>query len=248
MINFQEEDDKVKAFCAKLIAEQTLLVKQYKKEFEKDSFRLKVDKNLDAVGMELLTHIYSEYYSIALKQDFESVLEKDGEFYSNNLGMSRGAMALLSILWCMLILPKREKQTQKQQSLQMKFLRSTPRPLNKEEQIYVSEDLFTLEYSQQLFGKGSKMRFGGALNEIVRLGFVRRYNKRLYEGALLDTLIDYGDVMDHIESGLFQDIAEKVKTDLVQIETTEKVTEPLDKVDKNDEDHEMAEDVSISST
>jgi len=224
MNQFPEEDEHVTAFCAKLIAEQSLPKNEYKRYFEKESFSQKVDAHLSQVGMELLTHVYSDYYVVGLKRTYETALEKKGEYYSNNLGMSRNTMALLTIVWCLLILPKREKQTQKQQLSQLRFLRDTPRPLRKEEEISIPEEQFKLEYSD-IFGKKSKVKFGTALNELVRLNFLKKRIKNsvthLVEGPLLDTLIDYKDMMDHIEQGMFEDLPKHIHPEIVQISSEE---------------------------
>lgn len=220
MSQFPEEDDDVRAFCAALIAEQVLPKKEYEKKFRKESFTQKVTEHLDKVGMELLSHLYSDYYVIGLKQRYESVLEKNGEFHSNNLGISRSAMAILTIVWCLFILPKREKQTQKQAYAQLKFLRDEPRPLRDEDKIVIPEEQFKLEYSD-IFGKKSKIKFDTALSELVRFGFLKRHNKQLKEGPLLDSLIDYKNMMDHIENGMFEDLPEKIKPEIVQLEKAE---------------------------
>ena len=57
-----------------------------------------------------------------------------------------------------------------------------------------------------LFGKRSKGAMTESLNELVALGFLIRKDKKLYEGPLLDSLIDYTEMVEHIQAGLLEQL------------------------------------------
>jgi hypothetical protein len=224
MIEFSDLEAKAEAYAANLIAKQYVRKKEAKDLLD-ESFRKLVENRLSKVGLELIDNIYSEFFVIGLKKENEFILEDEqsGEFYSNNLRMSKGAMALLAIVWSLLILPKRERQTSGEQRIpkQIKAFDNIPRPIPKNlESDGIPEDLFRLEF-KDLFGKNSKTEFGRNLNELVRLGFLKRRDQKLYEGPLLDTLVDYSEMSENIQHGLLEKLPEMLKTDLVRMEMKE---------------------------
>ncbi|MBI3327105.1 MAG: hypothetical protein HYZ81_10455 [Nitrospinae bacterium] len=109
-------------------------------------FREAVDAALGQVGLELAENVYADFVSVRVARDLETPVFEDGQgsYWSNNVGLSPGAMALLTILWSLLILPKRQRQQE-----QTAF---TPHP-----------DPLPIQTPSPLMGEGSGGGEGGDL-------------------------------------------------------------------------------------
>src|ERR671922_2463562 len=79
-------------------------------------FREAVEGALRQVGLELAENVYAQHISVRVARELETPVFEDGQgnYWSNNVGLSGGAMALLTILWSLLILPKRQRQQEGQ--------------------------------------------------------------------------------------------------------------------------------------
>src|SRR5262247_685723 len=77
-------------------------------------FREAVEGALRQVGLELAENVYASHIAVRVTRELETPVFEDGKgsYWSNNIGLSGGAMALLTILWSLLILPKRQRQQQ----------------------------------------------------------------------------------------------------------------------------------------
>lgn len=109
-----QEGDAVRVLVCRLIAHQALprtdaLVRRLLVEA---SFREAVDAALGQVGLELAENVYADFVSVRVVRELETPVFEDGDgsYWSNNVGLSGGAMALLTIVWSLLILPKRQRQ------------------------------------------------------------------------------------------------------------------------------------------
>jgi hypothetical protein len=103
-------------------------------------------------------------------------------------------MALLTILWSLLILPKRQRQQEVPPG------EASDRPATVSPELDIVLERKTLEAD---FGHlfGSQIRFHGYLNELKRRGFIRERRGKLTEGPLLDVLIDYSTLAPRIIEG-----------------------------------------------
>jgi hypothetical protein len=245
-MQFLDIKKQARLFCADIISRQVILKKEAK-DLQDEEFRRLVENHLEMVGLELIDNIYADYYAIAVKKEYELILEdqKSGEYHSNNQQMNKGSMALLTILWALLILPKRERQTADIERIpsQINFIRSEKRPIPKGIEVYVQEETFRLEYGH-IFGKRNKSRFSECLNELVRLNLIKRktmkskfndeMETRLIEGPLLDTLIDYKEMIENIKDGLLVDLPKLLeKTESLKFEEAETEQVSLDDLEKN---------------
>ena len=105
-------------------------------------------------------------------------------------------MALLTILWSLLILPKRQRQQQREGDVG----ENGPEPVVRAADPEVMVERKTLEAD---FGHlfGSQIRFHGYLSELKRRGFVHERRGKITEGPLLDVLIDYSTLAPRIIEG-----------------------------------------------
>ena len=59
-------------------------------------------------------NVYASYIAVRVMRELETLFEDGkGSYWSNNIGLSGGRM-LLTILWSLLILPKRQRQQQRE--------------------------------------------------------------------------------------------------------------------------------------
>jgi hypothetical protein len=105
-------------------------------------------------------------------------------------------MALLTILWSLLILPKRQRQQEGQGDLGDQDQQPTVRAAD----LDIAVERKTLEAD---FGHlfGSQIRFHGYLSELKRRGFIQERRGKITEGPLLDVLIDYSTLAPRIIEG-----------------------------------------------
>src|SRR5919108_3789693 len=113
------ETDAVRVLVCRLLAHQTLprtdeLVRRL---FVDATYREGVESALRQVGLELAENVYAPYIAVRVTRELETPVFEDGRggYWSNNVGLSGGAMALLTILWSLLILPKRQRQQEGQE-------------------------------------------------------------------------------------------------------------------------------------
>src|SRR5918996_134382 len=112
------ETDAVRVLVCRLLAHQALprsdeLIRRL---FVDAAYREAVEGALRQVGLELAENVYAPYIAVRVARELETPVFEDGRgsYWSNNVGLSAGAMALLTILWSLLILPKRQRQQEVQ--------------------------------------------------------------------------------------------------------------------------------------
>ncbi len=194
------ETDAVRVLVCRLLAHQTLprsdeLVRRL---FVDAAYREAVESALRQVGLELAENVYAPYIAARVARELETPVFEDGRgsYWSNNVGLSSGAMALLTILWSLLILPKRQRQ---QEALgdaaeQADHAAARARDLD----VAVERKALEADFGH-LFG--SQIRFHGYLSELKRRGFIHERRAKITEGPLLDVLIDYGTLAPRIIEG-----------------------------------------------
>ena len=132
----------------------------------------------------------------------------EGEnWLSNNMGLPRDAVALLVVLWALIILPKRERQIARSESVgdSQTDMFGAAKPITHGEEVAlgVPEDAVYADFGKKL---GGKMRFSTNIVQLARLGFIVRRNKMVYEGPLLDLVIDYSKLAPRIINGALADV------------------------------------------
>jgi hypothetical protein len=194
------ETDAVRVLVCRLLAHQTLprtdeLVRRL---FVDAAYREGVESALRQVGLELAENVYAPYIAVRVTRELETPVFEDGKgsYWSNNVGLSGGGMALLTILWSLLILPKRQRQQEGQRDLGDQDQQPTVRAAD----LDIAVERKTLEAD---FGHlfGSQIRFHGYLSELKRRGFIQERRGKITEGPLLDVLIDYSTLAPRIIEG-----------------------------------------------
>jgi hypothetical protein len=215
------EGDAVRVFLSRLLAHQALprsddLVRRLLVDA---TFREAVEAALKQVGLELAENVYADYVSVRVARELETPVFEDGHgsYWSNNVGLSGGAMALLTILWSLLILPKRQRQ----QEMTPLPPDSTPLPVaepgttngasaaaprstppephpGRTPEIAIERKALEADFGD-LFS--NQIQFYGYLNELKRRGFIRERRGKITEGPLLDVLVDYSTLAPRIIEG-----------------------------------------------
>jgi hypothetical protein len=194
------ETDAVRLLVSRLLAHQTLprtddLVRRL---FVDAAYREGVENALQQVGLELAENVYAPYIAVRVARELETPVFEDGKgsYWSNNVGLSGGAMALLTILWSLLILPKRQRQ----QEVPGESSDNGHQPAGRGADLEIGVERKTLEAD---FGPlfGSQIRFYGYLSELKRRGFVQERRGKITEGPLLDVLVDYATLAPRILEG-----------------------------------------------
>lgn len=181
-----------------------------------ESFRDSLTHKLDEMGMVLLENPYAEYIAIGMKPELNDWVFGEGEnWLTNNMGLPRDAVALLVVLWALIILPKRERQIARADSAgdTQSDMFGAAKPIVHGEEVApgVPEDAVYADFGKKL---GGKMRFASNLVQLTRLGFVLRRNKLIYEGPLLDLMIDYSKLAPRIINGALADVL-KLDVDMI---------------------------------
>src|SRR5277367_4918702 len=110
--------DETAALVARLLAQRWLPRNdaQARKALLDEAFREDLDRRLASVGLELREHPYSAHIGIAVARSAErSVFGGSDSWVSNNLQLDRDAIALLVVVWALIVLPKRQRQIERQQ-------------------------------------------------------------------------------------------------------------------------------------
>jgi hypothetical protein len=194
------ESDAVRVLVCRLLAHQTLprtdeLVRRL---FLDAAYREGVEGALRQVGLELAENVYAPYIAVRVTRELETPVFEDGKgsYWSNNVGLSAGGMALLTILWSLLILPKRQRQQEGQEDA----VDLSQQRQGRVADLDIAVERKTLEAD---FGHlfGSQIRFHGYLSELKRRGFIQERRGKITEGPLLDVLIDYSTLAPRIIEG-----------------------------------------------
>jgi hypothetical protein len=219
------ETDAVRVLVCRLLAHQTLprtdeLVRRL---FVDAAYREGVESALRQVGLELAENVYAPYIAVRVTRELETPVFEDGKgsYWSNNVGLSGGGMALLTILWSLLILPKRQRQQEGQGDLGDQDQQPTVRAAD----LDIAVERKTLEAD---FGHlfGSQIRFHGYLSELKRRGFIQERRGKITEGPLLDVLIDYSTLAPRIIEGALSRVLAARFDQPLSLSPTEAAEEP----------------------
>jgi hypothetical protein len=219
------ETDAVRVLVCRLLAHQTLprtdeLVRRL---FVDVAYREGVESALRQVGLELAENVYAPYIAVRVTRELETPVFEDGKgsYWSNNVGLSGGGMALLTILWSLLILPKRQRQQEGQGDLGD----HAQQPMIRAADLDIAVERKTLEAD---FGHlfGSQIRFHGYLSELKRRGFIQERRGKITEGPLLDVLIDYSTLAPRIIEGALSRVLAARFDQPLSLSPTEAAEEP----------------------
>jgi len=179
-----------------------------------EGFRQEVERRLDECGLRLLDNPFAEHLAVALSQSAETDVFGGGDIWlSNNLGLQRDGVALLVLLWALIILPKRERQltrsTADGDEQGDMFGSAKPLPKSSDASKGIAENLLLDDYGKQL---GGRTRVNMNLGILSRVGFIRRHNKVIEEGPLLDLAFDYAQLAPRLIQGALGDLLTQRQT------------------------------------
>lgn len=202
-------NDEAQLLIAQLLTHQTLARenKLVKRALTDEVFRLDVDTRLAACGMKFVDNVYADNVTLALARQIEPKIFGSREVWqNNNMGLARDGVALLVVLWGLIILPKRERQEAHQHALEDQedmFGKEKPLPRAEEASIGISYRALLADFGDKL---GKKTRMDMNLGILNKLGFIERRGDMIYEGPLLDLMMDTDALKDRIINGALADI------------------------------------------
>jgi hypothetical protein len=178
--------------------------------------------------IELATHVYTNYVAVKLSKNCEhEIFNPDGKTYmASNIGLSKGALALLVIIWAKIILPKRQMQRERvspsDEGQGQMFKESKSIPQDKD-MVVLEEKALYADFSHKLGGR----KFYAYLAELARADLIIRKSQQIHEGPLLDILIDYPMLAERIINGALESILKvnEGKTDNVNTEISKDADE-----------------------
>ncbi len=195
------ERDRAQEVCSILLSNGYAPVAEFRDLLLDENLRWQVEKRLNAVGMKLMHNVYSENWGIGLN---EQTAADERLEWSNNFGLDRGAIALLLILWCKLILPKRLEQESSQKAeggdeeeeepgtLSETFTELEDKPTPRAS---ISRDQIIAEFSPLLGGVTNASKY---LAQLSRARLIKSYGGIVEEGPLLSLVIDEASLNDDL--------------------------------------------------
>jgi hypothetical protein len=182
---------------------------QARKALLDESYREELDRRLDAVGLELREHPYAAYIGLAVTRKSErAVFGGSDSWISNTLQLDRDGVALLVVIWALIVLPKRQRQVERQEaeaaaSQGQMFAEEKPIPRDPTVSPIIAERTLLADFGDRL---GGKTRVGFNLGTLNRLGFIVRRKGDVAEGPLLDLAFDYERTARRILDGALGDL------------------------------------------
>lgn len=193
-----------------------------------------VEQRLAQSGLRWMDSIYADHVSVALLPAAQnSVLGEAGLNANNNLELPRDAQALLVVLWALIILPKRERQTSRVEEADLgqndMFPGAKPLPVARSVSPVVSYKALLEDYGPQL---GKKVRMDVNLRLLERHGFIARKQDEIAEGPLLDVLLDYDVLAPRILDGALADVLARERAQREAEEAAESTSASANALDK----------------
>lgn len=204
-----------------------------------DLFSSALNERLKACGLELVEHPYAAHVCLRVRRELEQpVFGAEDHWLSNNLHLTRDQMALLVVLWALLILPKRSRQIERKDDAATQhqgemFAADKPLPSAAELDISVAEATLLADFGDRLGGRTRIRNFG--LPALSRHGFIERRDGRIYEGPLLDLVLDYNRMARRVLDGALADLFGQRLEEV--IETAPEIHTPADSEDGTDVQH-----------
>jgi hypothetical protein len=202
----------LQTLIARLTAERALPRKDplVKRALTDELFFQQLTERLKACGLELVEHPYAEHVCLRIRRELEQpVFGGEDLWLSNNLNLKRDQIALLVVLWALLILPKRSRQHERKSELDTQrqnemFAVEKPMPSASELNISVAEATLLADFGDKLGGRARIKNFG--LPVLSRQGFIERRDGRIFEGPLLDLVLDYERMARRVIDGTLAEL------------------------------------------
>ncbi|WP_445145618.1 hypothetical protein [Dyella sp. Tek66A03] len=203
--------DETASLVARLLAQRWLPRDdaQARKALLDEGFREELDRRLASVGLELREHPYSAYISVAVARSSDRhVFGGSDSWISNTLQLDRDAIALLVVLWALIVLPKRQRQLERQQAeadASQALMFAEAKPISRDPALspVVAERTLLADFGDRL---GGKTRVNFNLGLLARHGFIVRRKGELAEGPVLDLVFDYERTARRILDGALGDL------------------------------------------
>jgi hypothetical protein len=172
-----------------------------------ETFRRDLDQRLAACGLELLENPYADHIALAIRRPQQvAVFGSEDAWLSSNLGLPRDAIALLVILWILIVLPKRQRQVERETNARAQadlFALDSPIPSAATAAPVIPDRTLIADFGDKL---GGKTRIGINLGLLARHGFIHRRSGEIAEGPLLDLVFDYPTLAGRIMDGCLKDL------------------------------------------
>lgn len=200
--------EKAEQIAAALISKRYIHKNELKNLLIDNDLMESVSARLKAVGLEIVTHVYTDYVSVKARRDSEQdIFNHDGKSYmASNISLSRGAIALLVIIWAKIVMPKRQMQRERVSPTDdgQNHLFAESKAIPKErDMVVIDEKTLYADFAEKL---GGKTKIGAYLSELARADLISRKDKQILEGPLLDTIIDYPILAERIMNGALESI------------------------------------------
>ena len=204
-------EQQIRTLTARLLASRSLprTDPQVRRALVDETFRAELEARLAGVGLQLIDNPYAEHVALALADDVhEPVFGATREYAASNIGLTRDQIALLVIIWALIVLPKRERQINRQKLIDDgqhdMFGKEAPLPLGEEVAGSLSEASLLADFAPVLGHKTYVQ--GKLLSRLAQLGFIERRGGLIFEGPLLDVLLDYRLLADRIIHGTLGEV------------------------------------------
>lgn len=200
----------ITALTARLLAHRWLPRSdtQIRRALIDENFRADLEARLAAVGLQLLDNPFAAHVAVGLKDEVMDAVFGGRDYQASTMGLTRDEIALLVVLWALIILPKRERQLGRRvrddDGQNDMFKADKPIVHGDEVSGAISEISLLADFGSQLGGKTKIRNF--ALGKLARIGFIERRNGYIFEGPLLDVLLDYRVMADRIINGTLADV------------------------------------------
>ncbi len=172
-----------------------------------EAFRQELEQRLKMSGLKFLENPYCDHVCLVLDRDMEQPVMGSGDAWlSNTLGLGRDGIALLMVLWALIILPKRQRQIERKtvdENQDELFADEKPLETGSSVSAPVSRNALIADFGELL---GRKTRIDGNLSLLARNGFIVRQREMIYEGPLLDLVLDYNQLAERVLGGALQDL------------------------------------------
>jgi hypothetical protein len=201
----------VRTLISRLLAHQNLPRQEglVRKALTDELFRQELDSRLFACGLRFLDNPYAGHVTLALDRDMEqAVLGEQETWLSNTMNLDRSAIALLMVLWSLIILPKRQRQIERKELGEAQdqgelFADEKPLETGRGVSAPISRNALIADFGDKL-GKATRIKMN--LGALTRLGFIIQRQEEIYEGPLLDLVLDYNQLAGRVLDGALHDL------------------------------------------
>lgn len=203
-------DHEITTLTARLLAHRWLprTDSQVKRALVDESFRIELEARLAASGLVLLDNPFAAHVAVGLRDEVLDAVFGSRDYQTSTMSLTRDEVALLIVIWALIVLPKRERQLGRRalddDGQNDMFGQEKPIAYGEEVSGAISEAALMADFGSQLGGKTKIRNF--ALGKLARLGFIERRGGFIYEGPLLDVLLDYRVLADRIVNGTLGEV------------------------------------------